>query len=115
GISHRYLFGNQKTSLKTTVATTHLGNSIEEEFYDMDERRSPRTDLIAHTTNLVVNSALNHKFSSRHANKTGITFTNMHYDMNLDFTPIFGQPLENYSYSKGNANLIAAYSNSLIN
>ena len=115
GISHRYLFGNRKTSLKTTLAASHLGNSIEEEFYDLDERKSPRTDLIANTTNLVFTSAMNHKFGSRHANKTGMTFTNIGYDMNLDFTPIFGQPLENFTNSKGSTNLISAYSNSLVN
>lgn len=115
GISHRYLFGNRKTSLKTTFATTHLANSIEEEFYGLDEQKSPRTDLTANTTNLVFNSALNHKFSARHTNKTGVIFTNIRYDMNLDFTPFFGQPLENFTGSKGSTNLISAYSNSLIN
>lgn len=115
GISHRYLFGNQKTSLQTTFAVTHLGNSIDETFYDLDERKSPKTDLVATTTNVVLTAALNNKFSARHTNKTGITLTNIHYDMNLDFTPVFGGPLENLTRSEGNANLISAYSNSLIN
>ena len=115
GLSHSYLFDNLKTSLKTTFAATHLRNSIEEEFYDLDQNKSPKTDLNANTTNLVVTSALNHKFSSRHTNKTGITFTNINYDMNLDFTPVFEQPLENFTNSKGNTNLISAYSNSQIN
>src|SRR5690554_2772678 len=114
GISHRYFFGNRKTSVKTTLAASHLGNVIAEEFYDLDERRSPKTDLTARTTNLVLTSALNHKFSARHTNKTGITWTRIRYDMNLDFTPFFGQPLENFNSSSGNTNLISAYSNSLI-
>lgn len=114
GISHQYLFGNRKTSLKSTFATVHLGNSIEEEFYDSDANKSPKTDLGAISTNLVFTSSLYHKFSSRHTNKTGITFTNINYDMNLDFTPFFGQPLENYTHSNGTTNLISAYSNSQI-
>jgi hypothetical protein len=112
GLSHHYLFSNQKTSLKTTLAINHLGNHIEEEFYDLDEKKSPKTDLAAATTNLVVLSTLNHKFSSRHTNKTGITFTHIAYDMNLDFTPYFGEPLENVSSTNGGTNLISAYSNS---
>ena len=115
GLSHRYLFGNQKTSLQSTLATIHLGNSIEEEFYDLNINKSPKTDLDATTTNLVFTSALNHKFSARHANKSGITFTNINYDMNLDFAPFFGQPLENFTASKGNINLVSAYTNSQIN
>jgi len=114
GISHRYLFGNRRTSLKTTMAVTHLGNSIGEEFYDLAGERSPRTDLVANTTNLVVTSALNHKFNARHTLKTGVTVTNMQYHMNLDFTPFFGQPLENFTHSKGSTQLISAYSGSRI-
>ena len=115
GISHRYFFANHKTSLKTTIAATHLSNYIDEDFYDLNENKSPRTDLSAKTTNLVFTTALNNKFSARHTNKTGITVTNMHYDMNLDFTPIFDQPLENMSNASGSTNLISAYTSSIVN
>ncbi len=115
GLSHRYLFGNKKTSLHTTLAVTHLDSHIDEEFCDPDEKRSPRTDMIANTTNLVFTSAVNHKFGSRHTNKTGVTFTNISYDMSLDFTPLFGNPLENYTGSEGGTTLISAYSSSRIN
>ena len=114
GLSHRYFFSNHKTSLNTTVAATHLGNHIEEEFYGLNEDRSPKTDLIANTTNFILTSALDHTFNAHHSNKTGITFTKIKYGMNLDFTPFFGQPLENLTQSDGNTSLIAAYTNSLI-
>ena len=114
GISHRYRFGNLQTSLKTTLAVTQLRNHIEEEFYDMNKERSPRTDLSARTTNWVVTSALTHKFSARHTNKTGVTFTHMQYHIGLDFTPFLGQPLGNIARSTEQVNLVSAYSNSLI-
>lgn len=113
GLSHRYFFDNGKSSLNTTAAAIHQGNEVTEEFYSLDEAKSPKSDLYANTTNFVFNSALNHKFNARHTNKTGITFTNIHYDMNLDFTPVFEQPLENIANSKASANLISAYTNSL--
>lgn len=115
GLSHRYFFKNYKTSLKTTLATTHLGNHISEEFRDLNENRSPRTDMTSNTTNLVFTSALTHQFSPGHTNKTGVTFTNIHYNMNLDFTPYFQRPLENFNNATGNTNLITAYTQSLIN
>ena len=116
GMSHKYLFGNRKTSLNTTLAVTYLDNHIYEDFYDnLTEHQSPRTDLLAKTTNFVLTSALNHKFNARHTNKTGLTLTNIGYDMNLDFTPIFGNKLENYANSDGRTNLISAYSSSKIN
>lgn len=114
GLSHRYFFSNNKTSIKTTIATTHLGNHISEEFQDLDENRSPKTDMKANTSNMVFTTALTHRFNHKHTHKTGVTFTNIHYNMNLDYTPFFGQPLENFNRSEGSTNLIAAYSQSLI-
>ncbi|MDR2039000.1 MAG: carboxypeptidase-like regulatory domain-containing protein [Bacteroidales bacterium] len=115
GLSHKYLFGNRKTSLNSTLAATHLDSHIFEDVADLEENRSPRTDMIANTTHLVFTSSVNHKFGSRHTNKTGITLTNISYNMNLDFTPIFGNPLENFTDSDGGTNLISAYSSSKIN
>src|SRR5699024_3566049 len=86
---------------------------IKEEFHDLNQAISPKTDLAAHTTNYIFTSALHHTFDPGHTNKTGITWTNMHYDMTLDFTPFFGQPLEKFNQSSGSTNLIAAYSQSL--
>lgn len=114
GLSHRYFFSNN-ASVKTTLAATHLGNHINEEFLDLNECTSPRTDMNLKTTNLILTSAITHKFNPYHTNKTGITFTNIHYNMNFDYTAVFGKSLENFNRSEGSTNLIAAYSQSLIN
>lgn len=113
GLSHRYFFRNGNTSIKSTVAATHLGNRIKENYSDLDENKSPRTDFMANNSNLVFTSALSHRFNQRHNNKTGITFTNINYDLNFDHTRLYGQPLENINQTQGNTDLIAAYSQSL--
>ena len=115
GLSHKYLLQNRKTSLHTTLAATYLGSHVDEVFCDLDKNKSPKTDMIANTTNLIFTSSVNHKFGPRHTNKTGITWTNLNYDMNLDFTPIFGDPLENYINTNKGTNLISAYTSSKIN
>ena len=115
GLSHKYAFKNHKTSLNTTIAVTRMDSHVDEEFCDLDKSRSPRADLVAKTTNLVFTSYINHKFSSRHTNKTGVTLTNISYDMNLDFAPLFGSPIENYIHTDGRTNLVSAYSSSRIN
>ena len=115
GISHKYLFNNQHTSLKSSIGATHLQNAISEDFYDLDLKQYPKTDLKANTSNFVFTSALNHKFNKHHTNKSGISFTNILYDMNLDYTPIFGEPLMNLNKAKGSTNLFSVYSNSIIN
>lgn len=114
GVSHRYLFGNNKTALNTTMAATHLGNSVYESIYEQDDRYTPRTDMATRTTNLVFTSAVNHKFSARHTNRTGVTFTNIRYNMRLDHTPIPGDPLQNISDATDNTHLVSAYSSSRI-
>lgn len=115
GISHNYLFGNQKTALETSLAATHLSNRVDEAFHDMDGSSHPRTDLTASTTNLVLTMALAHKASARRTYKAGVTWTNIHYDMRLDFAPEPGGALENFVATNGHTNLVSAYASSKIN
>ena len=112
GISHHYFFKNNKTSLKSTFATTYSGNHIYEEFYDIESYKSPKTDLMYNTTNLIISSTLQHRFHPNHINKTGVTFTNIHYDMHVDQTPYYGQQLINFAHSNSRTNMVSAYSNS---
>jgi hypothetical protein len=112
GISHHYFFKNNKTSLKSTFATTYSGNHIFEEFHDIESHKSPTTDLTYNTTNLIISSTLQHRFHPNHINKTGVTFTNMHYDMHVDHTPYYGQQLINFAHSNSRTNMVSAYSNS---
>ncbi len=115
GLSHSYLFGNHKTSLYSTLAVTHLSNSVNEALYDKEGNSNPKTDLDLRTTNFVLTSAVNHKFGARHTNRSGITLTNIRYNMNLDFAPVPGEPLENFAGSADNTYLLSAYTNSRIN
>ena len=115
GISHNYLFGNQKTGLETSLAATYLGNRVDETFHDLDGNSSPQTDLTANTTNLVLTTALTHKASARHSYKAGITWTTIGYDMRLDFAPEAGGALENFAAANDHTNLVSAYASSKIN
>jgi hypothetical protein len=115
GLSHKYLFGNSKTSLHTTLAATLQNTSIDEDIYDLNKNGSPMSDMTSNTTNLVFTSSLNHKFSARHTNKTGFTLTNIRYDMKFDYAQLFGDPLESYIDADGSTTLVSAYSSSKIN
>lgn len=115
GISHHYFFKNNKTSLKSTFATTYSGNHIHEEFYDIESHKSPKTDLTYNTTNQIISSTLQHRFHPNHINKTGVTFTHIHYDMNVDHTPYYEHQLMNFAHSNSRTNMVSAYSNSKIN
>ncbi len=114
GLSHRYLFADGKSTLNTTLAATIQNTSIDEEIYDLNSVGSPMSDMASDTSNFILTTALNHKFGPRHTNKTGITLTNIRYDMTFDYAELFGAPLQRYIDADGSTNLLSAYTSSKI-
>lgn len=115
GLSNKYYFANGKTSLKSTLAITYNSSNTREDLHDTDNNVTPETRMEGRTTNLIFTTAVNHKFSARHTNRTGFTVTNIGYDMYLDHADYKGQPLINRMNNNGNSNLISAYTSSFIN
>lgn len=113
GVTHRYLFNNN-AQLKTTLATTYSSNDADEDVYDRELNSNPNLALKNRYTNLIFSTYLNRKFSSKHTNKTGFTFTKMYYNMDLALAPYRNQPLETISQGDGNTNLISGYTSSSI-
>ncbi len=114
GLSHKYLLANNSTMLHTTIAATARNTSIDEDIYDLDKNGSPMSDMLSNTHNLVFTTSVNHKFGLRHTNKTGVTLTRIGYDLKFDYSPLFGEPLENYIDTDGDTELISAYTSSKI-
>ena len=112
GLNHRYFFDNGGL-LKTSLATTYSKTDVWESIYDNNMDSAPFLDFQSRYTNLVLTSSFNKKYSSRHTNKTGFTWTNMHYDMDFDLAPLYTEPMQRISEGKGTTNLLSAYSSSL--
>lgn len=113
GISHRYYFDNN-TLWKTTLAATYFSHKATEDMYDMDLESSPYLNMNRKSTNLVLSTSFNRKYSARHTNQTGITYTRMMYDMNLKLAPYETRPLETISEGEGSTDLISAYTSSSV-
>lgn len=113
GVTHRYAFRNN-ASLKTTLATTYSQINLDENVYDEEMASSKFMDFRIRNTNLVLTSAYNRKYSSRFTNKTGITYTRMFYNMNLNLAPFENEPLQSISAGDGSTSLISAYTSSVI-
>ena len=111
GVSHRYFFNNNSL-LKTTFAATYSKNDAQEDVSDFNLKSTPYLDLYTEFRNLVFTSSFNRKYSSKHTNKSGFSFTNMNYDMNLKLAPFEAKPLETISEGSGNTNLASAYTSS---
>ncbi len=114
GIGHRYFFDNN-TLWKTTLAATYLKHRVDEDMYDKNLDHTPFTDMDRKSTNLIFTSSLNRKYSAKHTNQTGFTYTKMYYDMFMKMAPFENQPLETLSESSGNTDLVSAYTSSSVN
>jgi len=113
GISHRYFFNNE-TQLKTTLAVTYFKHEGTMTSYDWNLNSVPFLDLNRSNTNLIFTTAITRKFSAKFTNKTGITYTKMYYDMDMDLAPHQMHPMELISQGKGNTDLISGYTSSSI-
>ena len=113
GVTHDLVLG-RNTFLHSSAAVTLNRTSL-------DQRRIGddlvlRDDLILHETNVraIVASYLNHRLSTRHTNRTGITAQQLFYDLDLQASPADGQALMPVSRGDGSSTLLQAYSQSRI-
>lgn len=113
GISHRYPVG-EKGFLKTTLATTFFKSTASIDVFDEAKASTPYLDMYRKNTNLVFTSSYNHKFSAKFTNKTGITFTQMFYDTQMNLSPFVNQPMNVISMGNGNTSLLSAYTSNSV-
>lgn len=111
GITHRYFF-DENTLLKTTLAGTYSDQEAFQWSFDRELNSSPFLDQYSRSTNLILTSSLNRKISNRFTNKTGFTYTQMFYNMDMKLAPFIDKPLELISKGDGNTSLLSAYNSS---
>ena len=111
GISHSLHF-NDRQYLKSTLAATLNGIHYPTERMDSNLNTTPKNLLNNRYYNLVLSSFLNTKFNAQHTNKTGLTVTNMNYDLHLKNTARPDGPLQDIVKENGNSTLISAYTSS---
>lgn len=112
GLSHKYLFKNNKTYIHTNIAATIYTGGFDQKWLDGNLSLQPDQVIRVSEWKYIVNSFVNHKFNSRHTNRTGIIYNKIFYDINLKAAPDYGMPLIQYVKSDGNSDLFQAYSHS---
>ncbi|MDD2437917.1 MAG: TonB-dependent receptor [Massilibacteroides sp.] len=115
-VSHKYYF-NSETYIKSTLAGTYSGISQDVKQINSLETKIPVVDITNETWDIVLNSYINKKFSSKHTNRTGITVTGLIYDLDYSVSPNFGMdvPMENIAKGRGESLALSAYSSSIFN
>lgn len=115
GITHNYVM-NANTYLRSSFSGTY---SKDYTFVDQQTDADALVrvgDIQNSKWDFVFNSYLNKRFSTRHTNRTGITLTQLRYDLDYKVSPFIGlnKPMEQVSKGSGESTVFSAYSNSII-
>ncbi|MEM9929049.1 MAG: TonB-dependent receptor, partial [Bacteroidota bacterium] len=89
GLSHRYLFGNQKSYLKTVVGLSYDRYEYSESFLDarndLEEVQDDYEDLTDRS--LRFSTTFHHKFNAQHSLRVGGIFSQLNYNFVFDDRP----------------------------
>lgn len=111
GLSHTYFF-NTSTYLKTTLAATGSSTDWKAETLNSQLELKPYSKIAYTYWNYVLSSVLNKKINSRHTNRTGISATQMLYNIVLNKSLLPGDLPTEIVNSGGSSTLLSAYSSS---
>lgn len=116
GLTHKYMF-NPRTYLRSSLAATYSHDRTYANQLTLDATSAiPVGDIQNSKWDIVFNTYLNKKISSRHVNRTGISVTGLRYDLDYKVSPDFGLdiPMQRISKGDGNSSVLSAFSTSVI-
>lgn len=116
GVNHKIFLG-KGTYLKSSLAATYSQTQQDVKMLE-NNLFKPIVDIHNGDWNLVFNSYINKKFSSRHTNRTGITVTGLLYDLDYKLSETLVpniSPIEQIVKGNGSSMMVSAYSNSIFN
>lgn len=114
GINHRYIVkGN--AWLNTSLAVTGDHMKYEGGILGYDLNRYENEYINTRNYKYTFTSVYNHKFSARHANRTGFTVDNLHYNTVLRHAPVYDQGLITVADEKDASNVVRLFSQSKFN
>ena len=115
GLVHKYSV-NEDTYIRSSLSATYSRDHTVVD-QQTDDKQVPVADIRNSRWDLIFNSYLNMKFSPRHINRTGVTITQLNYDLDYQVSRYFGlnRPMEQISKGNGKSTAISAYSSSVIN
>jgi len=114
GVNHKFNPG-KNTSVSTSVAVS--GNSISWKVDDIDNSMQYLTsqDIYNIEGRYIFTSTVNHKFSVRHSNRSGVTISNLNYNLKISDALQTGSSPVVLTDEKGNSNLLVAFTQSRFN
>ncbi|MFC2137759.1 secretin and TonB N-terminal domain-containing protein [Bacteroidota bacterium] len=113
GFNHRYIF--QKHSwLNTSLAVTGDYMKYEDDILDFDLNRYDYNNINVSNYKYTLTSVYNHKFSAKHSFRTGFIVNNMHYDIDLQYAPVYNLGLISIADENDASNIVQGFLQSKI-
>ncbi len=109
GISHNYLFKNNKTYLKTVAALSYTDNTVIVDSLSHELIPSITVDEDFAYRTLTISSLLNHKFNAKNTIRTGIIYTYQDFDLLAKEFNYDDHVLETHINNNGNSSRYQAY------
>ncbi len=105
---------SRRTYLRSFLSGTYSSIDYDKGYLTTARELKPQESVVQANYRFSAGTLVNHKFGARHTNRSGITYTRLFYNSNLQSvnpsTGIFGQVY----YGQGNTDLIQAFSESKI-
>ncbi|MFC2138954.1 carboxypeptidase-like regulatory domain-containing protein, partial [Bacteroidota bacterium] len=116
GLSHKYIIG-KKTYINTNVVGSGNNNSMDQKRLDNDLILQPNWYFIDQSNKITIGSCINHKFSARHTNRTGVNYNLLYYNLDLNGTVSDDWPesYRNFVKEDGNSRHVQFYTQSKYN
>ncbi|MEO0559553.1 MAG: TonB-dependent receptor [Bacteroidota bacterium] len=111
GLTHHIVLG-ERTYLRSSAAITANRTVWEDERLDDEVQLQPNFKLRSTDGRAILGTALHHKFSPRHVNRTGVLAQSLFYDLDLQSAPGNQPPLVPVSQGDGRSTLVQAYTQS---
>jgi len=111
GLSYGLLLG-RNTLWKTTFSGSYNDVFFEEGLLDNSYNYLPFDEVNYKTSRISVSSALNHKFSAVHTNKTGVTYSKLFFDADISSREENSGVFEPFVKDDGCTNLFQAFTQS---
>lgn len=114
GFSHKFILNN-KTYINTTLAATLYTGGYEADRLDDSLILRDYQFIDVTEGRYIFKSFINHKFGARHTNRLGFTYNYMYYNIDLQASPNYNEPMIQYVKDDGTSGLLQMYTQSKIN
>lgn len=105
---------NKGTFLKTSVSATGNGLEHKEQRMDFALEAHPHSKAANDARQYTIQSSLIKRFSKKHTNKTGMRYSNLHYNIDVEQSMQEGSAPETIAKQTGNSGFLQMFSQSKI-